>query len=65
MRVNQAGEEVFEETLFKDWGAGATVKERDEAIGFILEKLGYRAVRTNATKHGNTELEFREEGMGE
>lgn len=59
MHVNQKGEPVVETELFKCWSDTATDTERDTAISLILEHLGLEIVRTNATKHGNTELELR------
>lgn len=57
--VNQRDEPVVEESLFRCWSRTATDEERDTAIGLILEHLGLEIVSTNATKHGNTELELR------
>ena len=59
MIVNQRGEEVTEETLFGYVGDTLTAvsdQDRDDAIALICQHLGIRIVRTNATKHGNTQL---------
>lgn len=59
MRVNQNGQPIVEEPLFVDWAtATPTDDERDQVIAFLLEKFEVRVIRTNATKHGNTELQF-------
>lgn len=63
-RVNQKGEEIVEETLFQPWSVPATDEERDAAITLLCEHLNVRIVRTNATKHGNTELVLREDNNG-
>ncbi len=60
-RTNQVDEPVTEDMLFTCWGERATDDERDKAIGLILQHLGMTIVRTNATKHGTTELELRKE----
>ncbi|OOV05785.1 hypothetical protein RF819_02835 [Rhodoferax fermentans] len=61
MQVNQRGEPVVEEHLFRYGIRSATDDERDTAIVLILEHLGLVIVKTNATKHGTTELELRKE----
>lgn len=62
MKVNQRDEPIEETTLFGGaWCDPATDAERDEAIALILRHLGCTIVRTNATKHGNTELELRKD----
>jgi hypothetical protein len=58
-RVNQNDDPVEETLMFQCWSDAATSQERDTAIGLILEHLGMEIVRTNATKHGNVELELR------
>jgi hypothetical protein len=58
-RTNQIDEPIEETPLFRCWGEQATDDERDAAIGLILGHLGLKIVRTNATKHGTTELELR------
>jgi len=60
-RTNQMDEPVEETQLFEFWCDTATDKERDTAISLILGHLGLKIVRTNATKHGTTELELRKE----
>lgn len=57
--VNQNGDAIDETPLFRIWSDPATDEERDQAIALILGHLGMQVVRTNATKHGNTELEIR------
>jgi hypothetical protein len=61
MIVNQNGDEVVETYLFSYSYEIATNYERDEAIRLILQHLKCTIVRTNATKHGNTELELRKD----
>lgn len=59
MIVNQRGEEVTEETLFGyvgDTFNTVSDQERNDAIALICQHLGIRIVRTNATKHGDTQL---------
>ena len=59
MITNQNGDSVEEAPMFLSWSDQATNAERDEAIKLILQHLGCHIVRTNATKHGNTELVLR------
>jgi hypothetical protein len=56
-RVNQAGAPIEEHTLLfpEDFKEG----EVAQAVLLILGRAGLELVRTNATKHGNTELELR------
>ena len=58
--VNQLGEPVEETQLFQIGCDSATDYERDTAISMILDYLQMEIVRTNATKHGTTELVLRE-----
>jgi hypothetical protein len=58
--INRLGDPVEETQLFKFWSDSATDDERDTAISMILDYLRMEIVRTNATKHGTTELELRE-----
>ena len=58
--INRLGDPVEETQLFKFWSDSATDDERDTAISMILDYLQMEIVRTNATKHGTTELVFRE-----
>lgn len=60
MQVNQLGEEIEETALFEIWSDPATDAERDKAISLILCHLNCAIVRTNATKHGTTEIELRQ-----
>lgn len=67
MRVNQRGEEVVEDTLYSSCGmvfafnSKITDDDRDKAIALLCEKLKVSIVKTNATKHGATELVLRED----
>lgn len=40
------------------WDDPATDDERDTAIGLILRHLKLKIVETNATKHGNVEMQL-------
>ena len=62
MNYEQAlGDPVEETQLFKLWSDSATDDERDTAISMILDYLQMEIVRTNATKHGTTEIVLRKE----
>lgn len=61
MSTNQQSKPILETTLFKSWSQIATDAELNQAIILILEHLNCTIVRTNATKHGNTELELRKD----
>lgn len=58
--MNQNGDPVMEDELFQSWSDRATQSQVEEAIGLLLRYLNLEVWRTNATKHGNTELELRE-----
>lgn len=58
MYVNQNGDPVFDEEIWLP--DDLTDKEVKQLLLMLLEKLNLRAVRTNATKHGNTEFHFKE-----
>ncbi len=59
--VNQDGCKIINEELFQVWSnETATLEETQVAIGLILNHLKMKIVRTNYTKHGNTELEIQE-----
>lgn len=58
MRVNQNGEEVFEDYIFTG-NDFSNPEEIGEALLILADHLGFQVVRTNATKHGNTVLELR------
>lgn len=58
MNVNQDGDEIVEVELFQTWSELASEREVNEAIGLILGKLNCKIERTNATKHGNIELQL-------
>lgn len=64
MRTNQADEPVVEDLLYA-FGMtfdSATDQERDKAIALLCQHLGVEIVRTNATKHGTTEVVLRTVG---
>ncbi len=52
--VNQRGEPVFEEYL-GTW-SNLNTDELQIILFEILGTLNWHAIRTNATKHGNTEI---------
>lgn len=54
---NQRGEQVVEETLFP-FGANASAADVREAISLLCDHLGVRVIKTNATKHGYTEVQL-------
>lgn len=58
-QTNQMGDPVEEEVLFP---AYAYVEQSDlsAAVSLLCQRLGVEIVRTNATKHGTTELVIRE-----
>lgn len=56
MRTNQRGEEVQEHVL---WQEDLNPGEAEALLFVLLDHLNLIAVRTNATKHGNTELQLR------
>lgn len=62
-RSNARGERINEEQLFAHIGQAAytyiTDQDRNDAIALILNHLGLIVVATNATKHGDTELQLR------
>ena len=66
MATNNAGQPVKEETIYSMCGqvfafnTQITDAMRDEAIALLCEKLRVDIVLTNATKHGNTQLVFRD-----
>jgi hypothetical protein len=60
-RVNTNGDAVEETELFV--GFSHTDDERDKAICLLLDHLGLEVVRTNATKHGTTEIVLRKEAI--
>lgn len=57
--VNQAGDEIMEEVIFLP--SMFEHGEVEAALLLLAEHLGMRFVRTNATKHGNVELQLRPE----
>jgi len=58
VRLNQNGDAVFEDVLygFGMVGDSLTDADRDKAIALLCERIGVKIVRTNATKHGTTEV---------
>lgn len=58
MHVNQNGDPVFDEEIWLP--DDLTDREAKQLLIMLLEKLNLRAVRTNATKHGNTEFHLKE-----
>jgi hypothetical protein len=56
MRVNQKGEEIFEEYLYD--GSELSVDELQEIVFAILDVLNLRVKRTNATRHGDVQIVF-------
>jgi hypothetical protein len=56
--VNQNGDPVFEDKIWHP--DDLTDEEAKQLLIMLLEKMNLRAVRTNATKHGNTELRLEE-----
>ena len=61
MRTNQAGSPVEEEMLYAHGMTFGAVedKDRDAAIALLCRHFGVEVVRTNATKHGTTEVVLR------
>lgn len=59
MRLNQIGAPVQEDYLCPD---NFKPGELEEAVCLLVTHLGLDLVRTNATKHGNTELRLRKDG---
>jgi len=60
MMVNQRGEPVQEDYLYPgDLRDG----ELEQALFMLLQHLNLDLVRTNATKHGNVELDLRRDGV--
>lgn len=58
--LNQSGDEIFEEDVFTPhWQSGTTDAEVRDTICLILGHLNLKVIKTNATKHGTTELELR------
>jgi len=57
--TNQMGDAIEEEVLFPAYGY---VEQSDlgKAVSLLCARLGVEIVRTNATKHGTTELVLRE-----
>lgn len=58
MYVNQNGDPVFEDKIWNP--DDLTDGEAKQLLIMLLEKMNLRAVRTNATKHGNTEFRLEE-----
>ncbi len=58
--VNQNDEPVVETELFQPGSNDATKAQIEETIRILLKYFNLEVWETNATKHGNTELELRE-----
>jgi len=58
MRVNQDEVEI-EETIFYPWGSAPTHEELWQIVAILLDNQKLEAVRTNATKSCNFEIELR------
>ena len=57
--VNQNGD-VIKETEFSQWNTNEfSEKEKVKVLCLLLDYLKLEAVRTNATKHGTTEIVLR------
>jgi len=55
--TNQAGQPIEETRLFQMyWSERESEADVQQAIALILGHLQLKIVRTNATKHGNTEM---------
>ena len=66
MRVNQNGDPVEETLMFGyvgDTETHVTEQDRDDAIALLCDHLNVRIVKTNATKHGNTELVLKDDNL--
>lgn len=59
MMVNQRGEPVQEDYMLPGIFEPG---ELEQAVCLLVQHLGLDLVRTNATKHGNTELRLRRDG---
>lgn len=54
MRVNQLGDPVFEDPIFS--ASDLTDDEAKELLLLLIGRLGLKATKTNATKHGDTQI---------
>ena len=59
--VNTNGDEIEETKMFQMWCGGHTDDERNMAIYLLLDHFNLEIVRTNATKHGTTEMVLRKQ----
>ena len=59
--VNTNGDEIEETKMFQMWCGEHTDEERDMAISLLLDHFNLEIVRTNATKHGTTEMVLRKQ----
>jgi len=59
MRVNPYGDEIVEELL--TYGYYLKTEDVAEVLALLLDRLGLEAIRTNATKHGWTEIQLRKQ----
>lgn len=62
MRVNQQDAPIIEEVLFASWTSSEDPLDIARAISCLCEHLNIEIIRTNATKHGNTEVQIRSTG---
>jgi hypothetical protein len=59
--VNRNGDPVEETQMFPIWCGDHTDEERDMAIYLLLDHFNLEIIRTNATKHGTTEMVLRKQ----
>jgi hypothetical protein len=60
MRVNQNGVPINEEEMFQSWSDRLSPRDMEASMRLLLDYFHLEIWRTNATKHGNPELELRE-----
>ena len=61
MRTNQAGMPVEEQPLFPGFEENATLEDVKKSISLLCTRLNVSITRTNATKHGTTEIVLEDE----
>lgn len=59
MQANQRGDEIEETVLSQYWPDDVTDDQMRQVVFGLLEHLKLEAVRTNATKHGDTQVVIR------
>lgn len=59
MDVNQRGDPISETQIFPSYGTEVDTEDLHEALNMLCEHLGVAIVRTNATKHGHSQLQLR------